>query len=403
MFEKGTKVSFSIYGYIKDKVIKVNLKKIDRLIFKYVLIISALVLLIMRFDNAILIVEWIWGGFSNIVYAAMLAYVINIIMNKIEMMLEKTNVSFIQKFKRALSLVLSLIIIAFIFYSLIELIVPEFMNAIQVLTDTIPHYFSEIQVYLQKLFKDIPSLSSSIASLEINWQSMFSNVLSFAGNGIGNVIGTTFNVVSIITGHLFNFLLIFIFSLYLLLDKERFQRLYYRLAKIYLPSKQQKRLDRVFSIIHQSFSSFIGGQCLEAVILGSLCAVGMMILRLPYAIMIGVLVGGINIIPIVGAYVGGAIGVFMVFTVSPQQAIIFLVYLVILQQFESNVIYPRVVGNSVGLPGVYVLASVMVFGTLAGIPGMFLGIPCVASVYKISKIYVANKEKRILIVKKNED
>lgn len=403
MFEKGTKVSFSIYGYIKDKVIKVNLKKIDRLIFKYVLIISALVLLIMRFDNAILIVEWIWGGFSNIVYAAMLAYVINIIMNKIEMMLEKTNVSFIQKFKRALSLVLSLIIIVFIFYSLIELIVPEFMNAIQVLTDTIPHYFSEIQVYLQKLFKDIPSLSSSIASLEINWQSMFSNVLSFAGNGIGNVIGTTFNVVSIITGHLFNFLLIFIFSLYLLLDKERFQRLYYRLAKIYLPSKQQKRLDRVFSIIHQSFSSFIGGQCLEAVILGSLCAVGMMILRLPYAIMIGVLVGGINIIPIVGAYVGGAIGVFMVFTVSPQQAIIFLVYLVILQQFESNVIYPRVVGNSVGLPGVYVLASVMVFGTLAGIPGMFLGIPCVASVYKISKIYVANKEKRILIVKKNED
>lgn len=380
-----------------------NLKKIDRLILKYVLIISALVLLVMRFDNAVMIIEWIWSGFANIVYAAMLAYVINIIMNKIEMMLEKTNVVFIQKFKRALSLILSLIIIVFIFYSLIELIVPEFINAIQVLTDTIPHYFSEIQVYLQKLFKDIPSLSSSIASLEINWQSMFSNVLSFAGNGIGNVIGTTFNVVSIITGHLFNFLLIFIFSLYLLLDKERFQRLYYRLAKIYLPSKQQKRLDRAFSIIHQSFSSFIGGQCLEAVILGSLCAIGMMILRLPYAIMIGVLVGGINIIPIVGAYVGGAIGVFMVFTVSPQQAIIFLVYLVILQQFESNIIYPRVVGNSVGLPGVYVLASVMVFGTLAGIPGMFLGIPCVASVYKISKIYVTNKEKRMLSVKKKED
>lgn len=378
-----------------------DLKKIDRLILKYILLISALVLLVMRFDNVLMIVKWIWSGFANIIYAAMLAYVINIIMNRIEVLLEKSQVAYLQKMKRALSLILSLFIIVIIFYSLIELIVPEFVNAIQVLTNTIPYYFAEIQVFLEKLFQDIPSLSASIASLEIDWQSMFSNVISFAGNGLGSVIGTTFNVVSIITGHLFNFLLIFIFSLYLLIDKERFQRLYNRLIKIYLPIKQQRQINTAFSIIHQSFSSFIGGQCLEAVILGSLCAIGMTILRLPYAIMIGVLVGGINIIPIVGAYVGGAIGVFMVFTVSPQQAIIFLIYLVILQQFESNIIYPRVVGNSVGLPGVYVLASVMVFGTLAGIPGMFLGIPCVASVYKISKLYIKNKEKKLKVKEKS--
>ena len=123
---------------------------------------------------------------------------------------------------------------------------------------------------------------------------------------------------------------------------------------------------------------------------------------MPYALMIGILVGFINIIPIVGAYVGGAIGVFMVFTVNPMMAIGFLIFLVILQQFESNFIYLRVVGNSVGLPGIYVLASVMVFGTLAGIPGMFLGIPTVASIYKLAKIYIKKKEIQKGIIKQRE-
>lgn len=379
------------------KVKEMDLKKLDRLIIKYILIITLLVLMIFHFNQILGILKWIWNGFANIIYAAMLAYVINIIMSRVEVLLEKVNQPIVRKLKRPLSLLLSLLIIVFIFYSLINLIVPEFLKAIQVLTQTIPVYFEDIQAFLEGLFEDIPSISSAIAALEIDWKSMFSNVLSFAGNGIGNVIGTTFNIVSLVTSRLFNFLMIFIFAIYLLLDKERFKRLYYRLIRIYLPEKQQRHLNKALLIIHQSFSSFIGGQCIEAVILGSLCAVGMSLLRLPYAIMIGILVGAINIIPVVGAYVGGAVGVFMVFTVSPRQAIIFLIYLVILQQFESNVIYPRVVGNSVGLPGVYVLASVMVFGTLAGIPGMFLGIPIVASVYKLSRIYIENKEKKLKI------
>ena len=167
-----------------------------------------------------------------------------------------------------------------------------------------------------------------------------------------------------------------------------------RLTKLFLSERNCKILNTSLTVIHQSLSSFIGGQCIEAIILGTLCAIGMIVLRLPYALMIGTLVGTINIIPIIGAYVGGAIGVFMVFTVSPSQAIVFLIYLCILQQIESNLIYPRVVGNSVGLPGVYVLGSVMVFGSLAGIPGMFLGIPIVASIYKLTRMYIESQEKK---------
>lgn len=372
-----------------------NYKQIDKMVMKYILIIAGLTIVIFNFHALLSYISVIIGAFSNIIFAAMLAYVINIIMSRIENLLDKINHPTIQKLKRPLSLLLSIVVILLVFYTLIRLIVPEFVKAMSVLTQVLPTYFNQLQSFLTDVFSGIPNLSASIEAIQIDWKSLFSNVLSFAGNGIGSVIDTTFNLVSLITNSLFNFLLIFIFSLYLLLDKERFKRLYYRLITIYLSKDQQNKLNQALSIIHQSFSSFIGGQCIEAVILGSLCTLGMIILRLPYAPMIGTLVGSINIIPIIGAYAGGAIGVFMVFTVSPQQAIIFLVYLCILQQIESNLIYPRVVGNSVGLPGVFVLASVMVFGTLAGIPGMFLGIPIVASIYKLSRLYIESKEKKM--------
>ena len=372
-----------------------NYKQIDKMVMKYILIIAGLTIVIFNFHALLSYISVIIGAFSNIIFADMLAYVINIIMSRIENLLDKINHPTIQKLKRPLSLLLSIVVILLVFYTLIRLIVPEFVKAMSVLTQVLPTYFNQLQSFLTDVFSGIPNLSASIEAIQIDWKSLFSNVLSFAGNGIGSVIDTTFNLVSLITNSLFNFLLIFIFSLYLLLDKERFKRLYYRLITIYLSKDQQNKLNQALSIIHQSFSSFIGGQCIEAVILGSLCTLGMIILRLPYAPMIGTLVGSINIIPIIGAYAGGAIGVFMVFTVSPQQAIIFLVYLCILQQIESNLIYPRVVGNSVGLPGVFVLASVMVFGTLAGIPGMFLGIPIVASIYKLSRLYIESKEKKM--------
>lgn len=369
-------------------------KKIDKMITKYILLIACLIVIIVNFNSVLGGFQMIVNAFSNIIFATMLAYVINIIMTRIENLLSKVNHQVIQKMKRPLSMIFSLIIIVIVIFSLIRLVVPEFMKAVGVLSSALPTYFIELQDFLTRLFVDMPELAKNIQAIQIDWNNLFSNVLSFAGSGIGSVLGTTFNLVSVITNSLFNILLIFIFSLYLLLDKDRFLRLYHRLTKLFLSERNCKILNTSLTVIHQSLSSFIGGQCIEAIILGTLCAIGMIVLRLPYALMIGTLVGTINIIPIIGAYVGGAIGVFMVFTVSPSQAIVFLIYLCILQQIESNLIYPRVVGNSVGLPGVYVLGSVMVFGTLAGIPGMFLGIPIVASIYKLTRMYIESQEKK---------
>ena len=369
------------------------MKTLNNYIIKYIILIACLVLAIIKFDFILDFLLTVLNAFSNIILAAMLAYVINIIMSRIENLLSKVKIKWINKYKRVWSLILSLLIIVFVIHSLINLVLPEFFKAIQMLFSALPHYFTQLQNFLKEIFKNLPNLSNSIGSAQIDWKNVMSNILSFAGSGVTSILDTTFDLVYTITG---------IFAIYLLLDKDRFLRLYHRLSRLYLTEEKQYQLNRALHIIHQSFSSFIGGQCIEAVILSTLCVTGMFILHMPYALMIGILVGFINIIPIIGAYVGGAIGVFMVFTVNPMMAIGFLIFLVILQQFESNFIYPRVVGNSVGLPGIYVLASVMVFGTLAGIPGMFLGIPTVASIYKLAKIYVKKKEIQKGIIKQEE-
>ena len=369
------------------------MKTLNNYIIKYIILIACLVLAIIKFDFILDFLLTVLNAFSNIILAAMLAYVINIIMSRIENLLSKVKIKWINKYKRVWSLILSLLIIVFVIHSLINLVLPEFFKAIQMLFSALPHYFTQLQNFLKEIFKNLPNLSNSIGSAQIDWKNVMSNILSFAGSGVTSILDTTFDLVYTITA---------IFAIYLLLDKDRFLRLYHRLSRLYLTEEKQYQLNRALHIIHQSFSSFIGGQCIEAVILSTLCVTGMFILHMPYALMIGILVGFINIIPIIGAYVGGAIGVFMVFTVNPMMAIGFLIFLVILQQFESNFIYPRVVGNSVGLPGIYVLASVMVFGTLAGIPGMFLGIPTVASIYKLAKIYVKKKEIQKGIIKQEE-
>ena len=278
-------------------------------------------------------------------------------------------------------------------YFLITLVVPSLSEAIGVIVQVLPKYFENAQKFLVNLFENNPQLADSIGNLDIDWKNLIQSGINVLSTGVTNVVGTTFNVVTVIVNSVFNFVLMFIFAIYVLLEKERFVQLYHRLTKLYLSETVKRRMDKCLHIINQTFSAFIGGQCIEATILGTLCTLGMIILRMPYPAMIGTLVGVINIIPMIGAYIGGAIGMFMVFTVSPIMSLWFLLYLCILQQIESNVIYPHVVGNSVGLPGIYVMMTVVIFGSLAGIPGMFLGIPTMASVYKIGVLYLNRKER----------
>ena len=354
----------------------------------YIFGITIIIIGLIKLDTLISMVSILWNACRVLVFGAMMAFVINLVMAKIEKRL-----GFMKKGKRATSLLLSLILIFLFVYFLITLVVPSLSEAIGVIVAVLPKYFENTQKFLVNLFENNPQLAESINNLDINWKNLIQSGINVLSTGVTNVVGTTFNVVTVIVNSVFNFVLMFIFAIYVLLEKERFVQLYHRLTNLYLSKIVKRRIDKCLQIINQTFSAFIGGQCIEATILGTLCTLGMIILRMPYPAMIGTLVGVINIIPMIGAYIGGAIGMFMVFTVSPIMSLWFLLYLCILQQIESNVIYPHVVGNSVGLPGIYVMMTVVIFGSLAGIPGMFLGIPTMASVYKIGVLYLNRKER----------
>lgn len=354
----------------------------------YIFGITIIIIGLIKLDTLISMVSILWNACRVLVFGAMMAFVINLVMAKIEKRL-----GFMKKGKRATSLLLSLILIFLFVYFLITLVVPSLSEAIGVIVAVLPKYFENTQKFLVNLFENNPQLAESINNLDINWKNLIQSGINVISTGVTNVLGTTFNVVTVIMNSVFNFVLMFIFAIYVLLEKERFIQLYHRLTNLYLSEIVKRRMDKCLNIINQTFSAFIGGQCIEATILGTLCTLGMIILRMPYPAMIGTLVGVINIIPMIGAYIGGAIGMFMVFTVSPIMSLWFLLYLCILQQIESNVIYPHVVGNSVGLPGIYVMMTVVIFGSLAGIPGMFLGIPTMASVYKIGVLYLNRKER----------
>ena len=215
-------------------------------------------------------------------------------------------------------------------------------------------------------------------------------------NGVGSVLGATVSVVSTTVGQVITLFLGLVFSAYLLLSKEKLSSQFQRLMRGYLGEKTTRKILHFVRTLDTSFHSYIVGQCTEALILGSLCILGMLLFRFPYAVMIGTLVGFTALIPIAGAYIGAVVGAFMIFTVSPVKALLFLVFLVVLQQLEGNLIFPRVVGQSIGLPGLWVLAAVTVGGGVAGIPGMLIGVPLTATFYRLIRADINSRTDMLL-------
>lgn len=219
----------------------------------------------------------------------------------------------------------------------------------------------------------------------IDWQSKIDQLLDLMRSGAGTVVNAVINAASTIVSRTVTLVVGFIFSIYLLLGKDKLAGQCRRMMRRYLRPSWNRNVLHVLNVLNDSFSRYIAGQCVEAVILGTLCTLGMLILGLPYATMVGALIAFTALIPVAGAYIGGAVGALMVFSVSPVKALIFIVFLVILQQVEGNLIYPRVVGASLGLPAIWVLAAVTVGGGIMGIAGMLLGVPVAAAIYRLLK------------------
>ncbi|MCI8599958.1 MAG: AI-2E family transporter, partial [Lachnospiraceae bacterium] len=244
------------------------------------------------------------------------------------------------------------------------------------------------QEWLEDIFQGNEQIDAWIANLNPNWDKMIETGLDFFKNGAGSVLSSTVNVARTIISAVTTFFIAIVFSCYVLLQKERLGAQTEKLLHAIFEKKQVTYILHVCSLSHRTFSSFITGQCLEAVILGMMFFVSMSILRFPYALLVGVLVAFTALIPIFGAFIGCIVGAFLILVVNPMQALAFILLFLVLQQVEGNLIYPHVVGNSVGLPSIWVLVAVTVGGSLMGVMGMLIFIPLASVFYSLLREWV---------------
>lgn len=299
--------------------------------------------------------------------------------------------------RRALSILLAILFVLLIMAIVIWMVVPQMTQTLMELGTVGPAFFNRIVVALEKLVDQYPTLRDDIANLEnlsLNWNTVISYITAFFKEGLTNIFSATVGLVGGIATFLFDGIIAVVFAVYVLAGKERLIRQSRKLLAAYLPKTVAAKTVRILALCNHNFSKFITGQCLEAVILGSMFVIAMTIFRMPYAVMIGVLIAFTALIPIVGAFVGCVIGAFLILMISPMKAIGFVVLFLILQQIEGNLIYPRVVGSSVGLPALWVLVAVSVGGSMFGIVGMLVFIPLMSTLYTLLRENVNKRIKR---------
>ena len=335
---------------------------------------------------------WLAGLFQPLFIGFCIAFVLNVPMRFLERhVLVNTKRRALAALRRPLCIAISLVFILTVLSLIVVLVVPELLGALSVLGQMIPRFVDDALVFLrdwsQENADSLPTLQQWLADLSLDWGEVGRRLIEAVTAGAGSLLGGTVQVVSAIAGGITNGVIAFILALYMLLSKETLSKQLRAVVRAVLRPVTANRLERLVSLSARTFASFVTGQCCEACILGTLCWLGMTLLRLPYAPMIGALVGFTALIPIVGAFIGTIVGAFMIGMVDIVQAVWFVVFLLTLQQIEGNLIYPRVVGSSVGLPAMWVLIAVTIGGAVSGIGGMLFAVPVVSILYSLSRMY----------------
>lgn len=350
---------------------------------------------------ALMKVDLLWQAFvfclqivSPFLLGSAIAFVINLPMSFFEKKLfskesknSKTK-KVMEKLKRPVSMLLAYVAVLLVIVLVIITVIPQLVETIKVLGKEIPVFLEEVLEYLTVVLAANPELVTQLQSIqvsEIDWQKVLQDVFGFLQNGMGNMLSSTFSVASSIASGTVNFFIAFIFSIYVLSQKERLASQASRLLQAYTKPEVCSWCMKVAKLLYRNFSHFITGQCTEAVILGAMFVIVMSIFRFPFAFMIGVLIAFTALIPVVGAFIGCGVGAFLILVDSPAKALGFLIVFLVLQQIEGNLIYPHVVGNSVGLPSMWVLAAVTIGGSLMGVVGMLIFIPILSTVYLLLK------------------
>lgn len=357
-----------------------------------------LIFLGIRYVSAIAIaVQWLYDLVKPLLTGTILAMILNVPLAFIERHLFRKNPTpKKEKARRPLAILLSLILVIGIFVGVAVLVIPELTGAVSIVISSVTGALDQMAVLeSSEDFAQLP-FAPWLEKLDIDWLTMKTQVESWMQQLSSTVLGSTASALGSAASSLIDGVVAFVFCIYVLANKETLARQIGRLAKAWLPARLTNTMSHVFHVCADVFQQFIVGQTTEAVILGTLCGIGMAILRIPYAPMVGALVGVTALIPYVGAFLATIVGAFMILTVNPFKALVFVIYLLALQQVEGNLIYPKVVGAKINLPAMWVLAAITVGGNLAGPISMLLGVPAASAAYALLKEATQKRETQLM-------
>lgn len=356
---------------------------------------AVLVLVLMRFDQVWGAVLTVVGTVAPVFYGIVLAYILNVFVHFFEDVafkpLRNVKSKLWKRVRRPLAVALAYLLVALVLVSIIAFIIPGLIESMGVLADTVqqtvPGYVTSAMDWLNEFAQENDLTFIQDFLRNFNWSNVLSSASAVLRDFLSSLVGVTINVAS----GVFAAVMGFIFSVYMLMGKEKLLRGVKSTLLAFLPRPTAQKIGQIATLTNRMFFNFIRGQLLECVILGSLCYVGMSILQLDYALLISSVVTLGALIPILGAYIGAAVGVLILLLVHPIDALIFLIFLLILQQVEGNMIYPRVVGSSIGLPPLWTLFAVVFWGGVLGIPGILFGTPATAVIYQLLRTSVRSR------------
>lgn len=369
----------------------------------FVFIIFAAILFYLGVQNITIVADaagWLFGVVSPFVLGAVIAFVVNVPMSRIEYHLfEKCGNKV--KGQRGISFIVTLALVIAVLVVVVYIVVPQLSDTIKMIAIQLPGAFEATKDWVLTKMGYWDELRMLLEKITIDWDEIIKRVSKVLQDAAGAMVDSGVGAITNIVGAIVNFFIGFVFAIYILLAKEKLGGQGKQILYALLDEKRADKILEICSISYRVFSKFLSGQCLEACILGAMFVVTMTVLRLPYAMLIGVLIGFCALIPIVGAFIGCGVGILLILMVSPMKALIFLILFLVLQQLEGNLIYPKVVGNSVGLPSIWVLAAVTIGGNLMGVVGMLVFIPLCSVAYILFRMYVKGKleEKQIPVEK----
>lgn len=373
---------------------KKNFKKILLLVFFSAVIVCA----VFNFKSVLSFGGRVVSIFTPLIAALCVSFVLNVLLraleNKVFFFWNKSKHKFVNKLKRPVCLVLTYLLALGIISLLVLVIIPDIIDTVLYVVKALPDFLKNAREWIVGVADGFGIPESKVPTLNLDLNATIKALQELLTNYSNTIVNGAADITSSLVGGVYDGLFSLIISVYVLAQKERIGRFVKRIIDAYIPKKTAKQIYHVSALASESFSRFIGGQLTEAVILGMLCYIGMLILRFPNAAIISVLIGVTSLIPIVGAFVGVGIGALLIVITNPIKALFFIAFILILQQIEGNLIYPRVVGKAVGLPSIIVVSAVLVGGNIGGILGVLLSVPLSALLYTLLKESIASRKQK---------